>query len=673
MRDRLTRGLDAAQKKLKSFGKSAAKIGAGLMGAGAAIAGPLALATQVFASFDGKMANVAAITGSTSEQMDQLRARAKELGSTTKFSASEAAEAMKFLGMAGYDTTQILAGIGPVLQLAAAGGLELGTAADIASDVSSAFGLTADEIGRVADVIAKAATSSNTSVEMMGETFKYAAPLAAAAGQSIEDMAAAVGVLANSGVKASVAGTDLALILKKMGDSATVKKLAKLGVATADAEGNLRSMVDVMEDVAVATQDMTEQQRLETFSSIFDRATKSALIMAGSGDGFRELAGAMQEAGGSAAKMSEVMQDSLAGDATKIRSALEGVGIAIVEALKAPLRSVASALASVLGTMTRVIEKNPALVKGIAIAAGVLTVAGAALVGFGAAAVLASVAVGALSTLVGLLASPVALVVGGIAVLSGGLLTAGAAAIYFSGVGGKAVDWIKDKFGQLKSFVAPILQGISDALASGNMALAAKIGFAGVRLAFWTGLQMLPGAVSSATKKMTSLFIEFFGWVLGAANAVSEGISKALAAGLKMDTKEAGFALLRIAQNIGKGIAGEDGKAFESQRKAAEADLKRLTAEAAAGRPDAPGGDEEPPEIEVNVDLDEALKAAGATGEQLDRVTNSGTFSGFAAGRIGGQGGQLQERIAAATERTAAAAEGTKAAIENLETGTYEE
>ena len=202
VRNKMERGLNAASKRLKSFSSGVSGAGMSMAGLGVKIATPFALAAGVFASFDGKMAAVKAITGSTDAQMERLRDTAKSLGASTQFSASQAADAMKFLGMAGYDTEEILPGIPAVLDLAAAGGLELAMAADIASDVSSAFGLAADQIGRVADVMAATATSSNTSVEMMGETFKYLAPLAAAAWQSIEQAAAAVGIVANSGVKA---------------------------------------------------------------------------------------------------------------------------------------------------------------------------------------------------------------------------------------------------------------------------------------------------------------------------------------------------------------------------------------------------------------------------------------------------------------------------------------
>ncbi len=259
---KLVRGLRSAERKLKAFGSSVRGIGSKLVGLGSLLASPLAASVKIFAGFADKMAEVRAVTAASTDQFAKLEATAKDLGATTSFTASQVSEAMKFLGMAGFNTEGILAGIPAVLNLARSGAIDLGIAADIASDVGSAFGMAADQIGHIADVLAQTSSSANTNIQMMGESLKYAGSIAKAAGQSLEDTAAAIGALGNSGIKASSAGTDLALILKKIGGEAR-GALSKLGVQSVDAEGNIRSVLDVMKDLGQATSAMSDSQRLQ--------------------------------------------------------------------------------------------------------------------------------------------------------------------------------------------------------------------------------------------------------------------------------------------------------------------------------------------------------------------------------------------------------------------------
>lgn len=325
--------------------------------AGAGIAGIASV--KAFASFDAGMASVAAITQSTGKELDSLREKAKELGSTTQFSATQAAEGMKFLGMAGFDTQQILAGIGPTLSLAAAGSLELGMAADIASDVSSAFGLTADEIARVADVLATTATSANTTVEMMGETFQFAAPVAKAAGQSIEEVSIAAGILGNAGIKASSAGTDLKNVMVAIAKEDSASKIRDLGVELVNAEGEMRPLLEIMADFGRATERLTGPQRLATAIDIFGKISgKSALILSDAGDSVDKLRAKMDQAPGSANRMAKVMQDSLGGVGVRIKSAMEGMAISMVEGLEKPLNEIGGMVVDKLSGATEWFDKN---------------------------------------------------------------------------------------------------------------------------------------------------------------------------------------------------------------------------------------------------------------------------------------------------------------------------
>lgn len=344
-----------------------------LGGMAAAFAGPqvailgsvvaVGSAVTAFARFDKSIAAVGAISGATGDDLESLRTRAKELGSTTTFSASQAAEGMKLLGQAGFDTQEILAGIGPTLSLAAAGGIELGLAADIASDVGSAFGLTADEIGRVADVLAVTATSANTNVEMMGETFKLAAPLAKAAGQSLEEMSAAAGLLGNSGIKATVAGTDLKNILTALAKDKAQDAFKQMGIAVTDLGGNIRPMLDLMEEFGQKTSNMQGADRLKLFADLFGRSAKSAIVLADVGGGaIDELRGKMANAGGAAKKMASVMQDNLAGVGTKVLSAMEGLAISLVEGMTEPLTEIGDMIAKSLRDGTKFFSENKQLI-----------------------------------------------------------------------------------------------------------------------------------------------------------------------------------------------------------------------------------------------------------------------------------------------------------------------
>ena len=494
---KLVRGLRSAERKLKAFGGSVRQIGAKLAGLGGLLAAPLATSVKIFAGFADKMAEVRAMTGASNEQFAKLEATAKKLGATTSFTASQIAEGMKFLGMAGFNTEQVLAGIPAVLNLARAGAIDLGIAADIASDVGSAFGLAADQIGHIADTMAVTASSANTSIEMMGETLKYAAPLAKAAGQSLEDTAVAIGALGNSGIKASSAGTDLALIMKKIGGEARTA-LGKLGVQSVDAEGNIRSVLDVMQDLGTATSGMSDSQRLAFFGNTFDRAAKSAIILADAGQSLDDLRSKIGKADGSAADMAATMDDNVGGAFRQFQSAVEGIAIAVGESLAPIIREWASGLTNLAGLITNVVTQNRELfatiAKGVAIAIAVgaaLITVGVAVSGLGSVmglATTASTGVGAvLGTITGLLTamlSPIGLVVAAIGGLATWILTA-------TETGSQALSWLGNQFEELKNTALTAWKGIGDALAAGDISLAAKILWLSLKMEWKKGVHAL--------------------------------------------------------------------------------------------------------------------------------------------------------------------------------------
>lgn len=234
--------------KIKDAGQHMTDFGRTIMPVSTAAAGALTAAGKAFMDFEAGMSKVSAISGATGDDLDKLTEKAKEMGATTKFSATESADAFTYMAMAGWKTEDMLAGIAPVMNLAAASGEELGTVSDIVTDALTAFGLKAEDAGHFADVLAAASSNANTNVSMMGESFKYAAPVAGSLGYSIEDVAVALGLMANSGIKADMAGTSLRNMLNRMAKPTKESAMAmeRLGLELADDEGKMYSLRDIM-------------------------------------------------------------------------------------------------------------------------------------------------------------------------------------------------------------------------------------------------------------------------------------------------------------------------------------------------------------------------------------------------------------------------------------------
>ena len=237
--------------KLESVGGAVSDVGKKLLPVTGAIATIGSAAVKTTADFDSSMSQVSAISGATGEDFDALRAKAREMGAKTKFSASEAADAMTYMAMAGWKTEDMLDGIEGIMNLAAASGEDLASTSDIVTDALTAFGLTAKDSGHFADILAATSSNANTNVAMMGETFKYAAPVAGALGYSAEDVAVAIGLMGNSGIKASQAGTALRTLFTNMAKPTDTVALAmnKLGISLDDGQGNMKSFQEIMNDL----------------------------------------------------------------------------------------------------------------------------------------------------------------------------------------------------------------------------------------------------------------------------------------------------------------------------------------------------------------------------------------------------------------------------------------
>ena len=317
---------------LQQTGKKMENVGKGLtMGLTLPIVGIGTAVATTAAGFEASMSEVQAISGATGEELQGLEDIARQMGATTKFSASQSAEALKYMSMAGWTAEQSIAALPGVLSLAAAGNEDLATTSDIVTDAMTAFGLQADESGRFADVLAAASSSANTNVGLMGETFKYAAPVAGALGYSIEDTALAIGLMANAGIKGSQSGTALRTIFNKMaGDiSVTGEKIGEVAIETQNADGSMRDFSDVLVDMRSVWDQLSEAEQAQNAKLIFGQEAMSGFlsIMGGSDADFDKLQGNIENSTGKAEEMADVMQDNLAGQITELKSQLEGLAI----------------------------------------------------------------------------------------------------------------------------------------------------------------------------------------------------------------------------------------------------------------------------------------------------------------------------------------------------------
>lgn len=415
--------IDMAGEQLSGFASGGVADALGSIGAAAETAGraltlgvtaPLMTAAgaaiQTGMQFDASMSNVYGLMSSlnlSQAQMDALRDTAREMGATTKFSASEAADAMGYMALAGWDDAQVIAGIPGVLNLAAAANMDLAKASDIVTDTMTPFGMAAERAGEAADVFAYAQANSNTTVEALGEAMKYAAPTADAFGMTLQDTAAAMGVLANAGIKGSQGGTTLNAMLRDMKNNAKNGAIAigKTKVALTNADGSYRSYAAIIRDIDKATSSMTASQRDAALGAIFgDESLKGILATLKQGpDALDAMTEGMYACGGAAADMAATMGDNLKGDLAILESGAQDMAIALSDWLMPAARGVVQGVTDLIGKFNALDDgtKNTIFrIGAMAAAAGPLLLNGGKVltllsgvnplvVGLGAAAVLA--------------------------------------------------------------------------------------------------------------------------------------------------------------------------------------------------------------------------------------------------------------------------------------------
>lgn len=292
-------------------------------------------------NFESGMSKVQAISGASGEDLAALTDKAKEMGAKTKFSATESAEAMQYMAMAGWKTGDMLNGIEGIMNLAAASGEDLATTSDIVTDALTAFGLSAQDSTHFADVLAQASSNANTNVGMMGETFKYVAPVAGAMGYSAEDVATAIGLMANSGIKASQAGTSLRTILTRMAKPTKEVQTAmdQLGVSVIDSDGNMKSLHEIMDDLRSGFSGLSEAEKVNMAATLGETDGMSGLlaIVNASDRDYQKLTDSINNCSGAAESMAETMQDNLEGQLTILGSTAESLALEIYESVKGPL------------------------------------------------------------------------------------------------------------------------------------------------------------------------------------------------------------------------------------------------------------------------------------------------------------------------------------------------
>ena len=339
----------------------------------------------VAGDFQETMSNVEALSQANTQEMAALSAQAKELGATTKFTAQEAGDAMGYMAMAGWDASDMLQGMDGVLQLAAASGEDLAMVSDIVTDSLSAFGLTAKDTAHFSDVLAAAATNSNTNVATMGETFKMSASVAGALGYSIEDVAVAMGLMANSGVKGSIAGTALRNTFNGLLEGVTLTGAAfgEYEYCAVKADGTMKDFGATIDELRGYFEQMTEAERVANAQAIAGQRGYNGLlaILNATDADYASLTNSINNCTGAAQRMANVKLDNLNGQLTLMDSAWEALKVTIGEQFNPELRGLAEIATDILGGVNEFIQDHPALVKGLMAAAGAV---GAGVIALGA-------------------------------------------------------------------------------------------------------------------------------------------------------------------------------------------------------------------------------------------------------------------------------------------------
>ncbi|RIL89520.1 phage tail tape measure protein [Staphylococcus chromogenes] len=343
--------------KLTSVGATMKSVGRSMsMYVTAPVVAGFGLAAKKSIDFDDSMRKVKATSGATSGEFQQLRDKALEMGAKTKFSASESAEALNFMALAGWDTKDMLGGIDGVMQLAAASGEDLGAVSDIVTDSLTAFGMKAKDSGRFADVLAQTSSKANTDVRGLGEAFKYAAPVAGALGYTVEDTSIAIGLMSNAGIKGEKAGTALRTMFTNLAKptKAMKDKMEELGISITDSNGKMLPMRDVMGQLRGKFKGLSKDQQASAAATIFGKEAMSGAlaVINASDEDYKKLTKSIDNSTGASKRMSDEMEGGIGGSIRKMKSAIESMAISIGDVLAPHIRKAADFLAMLADKFT---------------------------------------------------------------------------------------------------------------------------------------------------------------------------------------------------------------------------------------------------------------------------------------------------------------------------------
>jgi TP901 family phage tail tape measure protein len=475
--DNFSRTMTNLNKQTSRAFDSAGQLGAGMTAAGAGIAAGLGMAVKTTADFESAMSRVGALSGATDKDLASLTKTAKDLGSSTSFSATQAAEGMSYLAQAGYDTNDVIASMPGLLNAAAAGQTDLATTADITSNILSGFGLEAAETAKVADVLTKTFTNSNVDLAMLGDTMRYVAPTAKAMGLSLEETAAAAGILGNAGIQGSTAGTSLSMSLTRL--ASPTKEAAglmeELGFNAFDSQGKMLPLNEILGNLQKSTANLTDEQRMHAVSTIFGaESMKSMLTLMEAGpDTLSKFTGELKNAGGAAEEIATKQLDNLKGQFTILMSAVEGAAISLGTALLPAVKFVVSGIQRLVDLFNGLPEGVKSTIAIVAaLTALFLLFAGPLLIlvalipsitaGFGAIAIALGTTSAALLTTIGIITG----VVAAVALIGVGLVVAYNKIGWFREMVDAAWAWIKNAFHTALNFIKGIVTSIMSAIVS---------------------------------------------------------------------------------------------------------------------------------------------------------------------------------------------------------------
>ena len=399
---------DEYAAKAEKVGGTLTSVGQKLLPLSTGIAGLGVAAVKTTADFDSEMSKVSAISGATGTDLDKLRGKAREMGAKTKFSASEAAQGMQYMAMAGWKTQDMMDGLEGIMNLAAASGEDLASTSDIVTDALTAFGLSAKDSSHFSDILAAASSNANTNVSMMGETFKYAAPVLGSLGYTAEDAALAIGLMANAGIKSSQAGTALRGAITNLAKPTDTVAAAmdKYGISLTDSSGKMLSLRELMEQLRQKLGGLSEAEQAQAAAALFGKEAMSGMlaIINGSDKDFEKLAGAIDNCDGSSEKMANTMNDNLQGQITILMSQLQELAISFGEILMPKIRDIVTHIQNFVDKLNAMDEgqKETILRIGMFVAALAPMLMG----------------LGKVITSLGLITSPAAIVVGAIAAIT---------------------------------------------------------------------------------------------------------------------------------------------------------------------------------------------------------------------------------------------------------------